>query len=226
MSPAKFATSFTDLPRRVIGAVAGPISAPLAVLAGYEVDDWGRDRRIIDLIGPVQRLRWNAIIGGTEHIPVQSGALLLCNNRKWSWAPLAAALSLSAELGRPVRFAGRPDVAPVGPALRRLGGILARPDEVRGALAHGELVLVSATHTAEQRDAGAFDHRLIQPAVLERVAILPTAILIDRWRRGTRVHVGPAVRRRRLRRGPLAEVELAELAARRVQQMLDGFGGF
>ena len=43
--------------------------------------------------------------------------------------------------------------------------------------------------------------------------------------RSARAEVGPAVRPRRKRRGPLAEVELAEAVQRHLQKMLDEFGG-
>ena len=49
-------------------------------------------------------------------------------------AVASAALALPASTGRPVRFVGRPDAAPIGALARRLGGLLARPDEVAGAL--------------------------------------------------------------------------------------------
>ena len=44
---------------------------------------------------------------------------------------------LSEAVDRPVRFVGRPDVAPIGPLLRRIGGLLDHPDEVAGALCRG-----------------------------------------------------------------------------------------
>jgi hypothetical protein len=43
--------------------------------------------------------------------------------------------------------------------------------------------------------------------------------------RNARADVGAAVRARRKRRGPLAEVELAEATQRQLQKMLDEFGG-
>jgi hypothetical protein len=43
--------------------------------------------------------------------------------------------------------------------------------------------------------------------------------------RTARAEVGPQVRPKRRRKGPLAEVELAEQAQHHVQRMLDGMGG-
>ena len=43
--------------------------------------------------------------------------------------------------------------------------------------------------------------------------------------RAARVEVGAAVRPRRKRRGPLAEVELAEQTQLSIQRLIDGLGG-
>ena len=43
--------------------------------------------------------------------------------------------------------------------------------------------------------------------------------------RTARVEVGAAVRPRRKRRGPLAEVELAEQTQLSIQRLIDGLGG-
>ena len=43
--------------------------------------------------------------------------------------------------------------------------------------------------------------------------------------RTARVEVGPQVRPRRKRRGPLAELELAELTQLSIQRLIDGLGG-
>ena len=59
----------------------------------------------------------------------------------------------------PVRFVGRPDIAPIGALARRLGGLLARPDEVAGALRAGELLVMSAPPTLHPRRVGRVDHR-------------------------------------------------------------------
>ncbi len=214
------------LPQRAAEAAAAVVTRPVRpLIAPFMVDDWGRDQRLIDLLGPLARLRWNVAVGGLHHLPARKGALLLVNDRPTSFSPLMASLALSRAAERPVRFAGRPDIAPGGPLLRRLGGILARPDEVRGALAHGELVIVSAAedHT---RHAGPLDHRLVQPAVLQGVPILPVATLTSRLRRYARVEIGPPMRPTTKRQGPLAEVELADAAQRHIQRLLDSFGGF
>lgn len=218
------------LPQRAVEAAASAASAvarPMRpLIAPYMVDDWGRDQRFIDIIvGPIVGVRWNVMVGGLQHVPARAGALLVGNDRQRSFAPIAASLALSKALDRPVRFAGRPDTAPFGPLLRRMGGILARPDEVRTALANGELVLISAAATGHNREAGVVEHRLVQPAVLERVTILPVATMTSPYGRDARVEVGPPLRPTTKRKGPLAEVEMADMVQRHIQRLLDGLGG-
>ena len=41
------------------------------------VDDWGRDQRFIDVVGPIARLRWRVMVGGVHHLPSRHGALLV-----------------------------------------------------------------------------------------------------------------------------------------------------
>ena len=81
------------------------------------------------------------MIGGVDRLPVRAGALVVVNTRRWSLAPIQAALAITRETGRVARFVGRPDTAPIGALARRLGGLLARPDEVAGALRAGELLV-------------------------------------------------------------------------------------
>ena len=136
-----------------------------------------------------------------------------------------AAWALSHAIGRPVRFGGRPDIAPLGPLMQRIGGLLGNPDEIAGALRSGQLVVVSAGATRSPRHAGRVDPRLVGAAVLNRTPVFPVASMSSAVGRAARVEVGPQVRSRRRRRGPLAELELSELTQRHIQRMLDGLGG-
>jgi hypothetical protein len=61
--------------------------------------------------------------------------------------------------------------------------------------------------------------------VVSAVPIFPVASMSSIIGRAARVEVGAAVRPHRKRRGPLAEVELAEVVQRHLQRMLDAFGG-
>jgi len=191
----------------------------------HSVDDYGRDPQLIAALAPFARLRWSVSVGGTEHLPARTGALLVCNSRSYALSAVYGSLALSEACGRPVRFVGRPDFAPIGSFMRRIGGLLASPAEVLGALRHHELVLISSAGTSHPRHAGKVPHELVGPAVVAGVPVFPVATMSSTVFRAARVEVGPQVRPRRKRRGPLAEVELAEQVQHHLQRMLDGFGG-
>jgi hypothetical protein len=106
-----------------------------------------------------------------------------------------------------------------------MGAILRNPTEVRGALHHGELVVLAAAPTNHPRYAGTIDPALVGAAVMAGVGVFPVASMSSPLGRSTRVQVGAQVRLRTKRRGPLAEAELAELTQRHLQRMLDELGG-
>jgi hypothetical protein len=199
---------------------------PRSLYTPDAVDEWGRDAQLIDLLTPLAKLRWDVVVGGVHHLPKRGGALLVTNARRWSLSAIYAAWALSPALGRPVRFAGRPDIAPIGPLLQRLGGLLADPDEIRAALGAGELVVVSGRSTSDPRHAGTIDPALVGAAVISGTPVFPLASISSFLGRAARVEVGAQIRPDRKRRGPLAELELAEVLQRHLQRMLDGFGGW
>lgn len=214
-----------EFPRKVAGATGRLLAEPLRHWPVHSVDDWGRDPHLIEALNPFVRLRWNTTVGGVDHLPSRGGALLVCNSRRFALHAVAAAFALSQATGRPVRFVGRPDVAPFGSLMTRIGGILDRPDEVLGALRNHQLVLMSCAPTADPRHAGTVDHHLIGAAVVCKVPVFPVATLTSTVGRTARAEVGPQVRPRKVRRGPLAELEMAEQVQHHVQRMLDGLGG-
>ncbi|MEP7047765.1 MAG: hypothetical protein ABI949_13845 [Ilumatobacteraceae bacterium] len=205
--------------------VADIIRFPRSWYPADSVDEWGRDAHLIDLLRPATALRWEVGIGGQHHLPKRGGALLVTNSRRLSLSTVYSALALSRAIGRPVRFGGRPDIAPIGPMMQRLGGLHNDPNEISGALRAGELVIVSAAGTSNPRHAGVVDPSMIATAVLSGVPVFPVASTSTPFGRATRVEIGPQVRPRHKRRGPLAELELAELTQRHIQRVLDGLGG-
>ena len=204
---------------------AGAAAQQLASLGSGSVDDWGRDPALVAAAVQLARLRWRTLVGGHQRLPSRAGALIVVNTRRYGVTALFAALGLTEATGRPVRFVGRPDVAPVGALARRLGGLLARPDEVAGALRAGELVVMGAAPELHPRRVGRVDHRLIGAAVETRTTVYPAAAANSPWTRGARIEVGTAARPSRQRRGPLTELELADLVERRIRQLLAELGG-
>lgn len=188
------------------------------------VDDWGRDPALVRMIGHLARVRWDVAVGGDQQLPRRKGALIAVNARPLALAPIFAAFAIGDAVGRPTRFVGRPDTAPVGAFSRRIGGLLDHPDEVRGALAAGELVVMGAEH--RERRVGRVDHALVGAALAAGVAVYPAATLSTPFGRGARVEIGPASRSPRKRRGPLGELELADRVRDDIELLLDELGGW
>ena len=190
----------------------------------YAVDNYGRDPHLVAALSPLARLRWDVSVTGADSIPADSAALLVCNSRRYSLGAVYAALALTDACGRTVRFVGRPDTAPVGALMRRVGALLAHPADILGALRDGELVLISAAGTSHPRHAGAVPHEFVGQAVTAQVPVLPVTTISSRFGRTAHVEVGAAVNLRQVRSGPLAHVELAEQVQHHLQRMLDASG--
>ena len=206
--------------------VAGARAAArrLGASAEREVDGWGRDADAVALADALSRLRWDIATGGIEHLPSRRGALIAVNSRRFSLTPIYTALALTRATGRPVRYVGRSDIAPLGPLERRIGGLLAAPDEVAGALRDREVVVMAAAPTIRPRRVGTVDHRLIGSALAAGAAVLPAASTSSPFGRMARVELAGPVRPPRKRRGPLAELELADEIQRRIASLLDELG--
>jgi hypothetical protein len=188
------------------------------------VDDWGRDPGLVRTVMSASRLRWDVTIGGDQRLPRRKGALIVVNARSFALAPIYAALALSQAVDRPVRFVGRPDTAPVGAFVRRIGGLLDHPDEVAGALAAGQLVIMGAAHNERLRKVGRVDHALVGGALAAGVQVFPAATSSSPIGRAARLEIGAASRPPRRRRGPLSELELADQLARDIEMLLSEMG--
>ncbi len=187
------------------------------------VDPWGLDAEAAGWAARAARLRWSISVAGLAHLPDEGPVLLVSGSRRLSLAPVAAAVALGQAAGRPIRFAGIPDTDPVTTALRRVGGVLAHPEEIAALLRADEVVMVWAGGGPLLRGGGRVGpvpEPMVAPAVDLVVPVLPVAILGRRFGRLLRVEVGAAVAWPR-RRGPLAAAELAQAARSGVQTLLD-----
>ncbi len=187
------------------------------------VDDWGRDARFTDRIRSISGLRWDVMLDGQHHLDQVGGGLIVINTRRLSLSPIWSALHLGRALDRPVRFVGRPDIAPTGPALQRLGGLLTNSAELTRVLASGELVVLSAAPTISPHHVGVVDHDLVGAAVAAKVPVFPAATASSSLQRSARLQIGAPIAVNRRRRGPLAELELADDLAISIGAILDGF---
>jgi hypothetical protein len=206
-------------PDRMLGGLPGALSRRWH--GTFEMDEWGFDRELFHYASNAIGAIWQVSVGGAEHVPAHGGALLAVNTRPYTAGPALVAHAVHRRTERAVRFTGLPDVAPVGPLLRKLGGVLARPDEIAGLLRNGHLVAVWLTPvSARPERAGEAPPELLAPALAEHCPVLPVAAIGHPLGRRWRVEVGPPVRHRR-HPGPLAEVELADETRAAVQRILD-----
>ncbi len=194
---------------------------------GAHVDGWGRDDQFVRRVATLGHLRWNITLGGIEYLPARTGALIVVNARKYSLAPIYTALALGEATDRPVRFVGRPDTAPVGSILRRLGGLIEHPDEVRTALRGRQLVVLGTRPTL------APPSRRARSTTASSVPPCRRRCASTRRRRRAHRSADPPASRSGLtsRRegdgaGPLAELELSDEVRMRIQALLQELGGF
>jgi hypothetical protein len=195
-----------------------------ASITPWDIDDWGRDDRLARMASRLVSLRWSIDIGGAARLPTESAGLIVVNARQFMLTPWFTALALSRELRRPVRFVGRPDTAPIGALARRLGGLLARPDEVAGALRDGQLLVFGAEGVFDPRGVGEVDHTVVGAAVRTASPVYPATVSVSPIGRSARLDVGDAVRPPRRRRGPFAELELADRLREVLRDQLDAGG--
>lgn len=228
-NPARQLADVIAMPARAVGTQAtGVATTSVRTFRSWtanEVDDWGRDNAFVNRVWSASQLRWSTAVGGSHHLTKRSGALIVVNARRFALAPLFASLAIGAEIDRPVRFVGRPDTAPLGPMMQRLGALLPLEPEIEGALRAGEIVVLGADHEATNRHTGLIDHRLVGAAVAAGVRVHPAATVSVPVRRNARVEIGPPVKLRRRRRGPLEELETADLLQVHIDAMLDEMGG-
>ncbi len=221
--------------RVVEGSASTPL-APAAAAPEADVDEWGASRFGMRVGRALGAMRWSVRVGGAERLPIRTGALLVTNPRRGALVPPMTSLALGAELRRTVRFAGHGDVAPTSVLLRKIGAVLALPDEVEAALRGGALVVVGASPTtvpglhdllqfvpliARHWNAGNVPVAFVAAARAAGVPVHPVAVLSSPIDRSARIEICPAVRPRLDRRGPLAHIEQADRVRRRLQQRLD-----
>jgi hypothetical protein len=191
-------------------------------LAGrFEIDEWGADPALVDLIDPITALLLRIEVDGSELLPESGPALLIANRRVGAAEPFVVGRAVRKATGRRVRFLGVPDVPVAGPVLRRLGGGVDHPAELASLLRAGHLVaLPLATTWRRPRRAGILTPESLVPALDQQVPVLPVSVvggeLTGRWR----VTVGEPVELP-AGRGPLALAELADAARAGVQRLLD-----
>jgi 1-acyl-sn-glycerol-3-phosphate acyltransferase len=187
----------------------------------FEIDEWGADPELVDLVNPLVAPFIRVSVDGAGNVPASGPAVLVANRRIGLLEPFVVVRGVRLATGRRTRFLGIPDVAPVGPVLRRLGGGVNRPDELAGLLRAGHLVaLPLGPGLRKPLRAGALAPEAVAPALAMDVPVLPVAVVggevTGRWD----VIIGEPVPRPKSR-GPLALAELADETRASVQALLD-----
>jgi len=187
---------------------------------GYDVDEWGLDPDLVDLSNPVFSLRWDIEVVGADRLPVVGGAVLVFNRRFGVSEPWVLARGIRQGCGRFVRTVGVPDVAPVGPFLRRFGGVLDRTDEIAGLLRAGQLVgLATSRHLRSSDAVGDLEVTRLEAALATGSPVVPVALVGRELGRAWRVVVGDPVTPSG--GGPLDAAELAESTRSAVEALMD-----
>jgi hypothetical protein len=194
------------------------------VRGAYTIDEWGLDHDVIRVVAPFGRARWLVDSVGLDHLP-HDGPALLVHNQGWWYSELSAvSASVHRATGRVVRFVGLPDVAPFGPLLRRMGGILDRPEEVRSVLRAGHLVSAGAgRERGDRRYAGEVRPHTVLAAIESHVPIVPVAAIGVELGLHWKVVFGEAIEPP-THHDPLAATALADRVRRSLQHLLDEHG--
>lgn len=210
-----------DALRRGIPGAGAALALQRRARGAFAVDEWGLDPELVALADPLIGLRWEITVEGAEALPAVGGAVLVFNRRVGVSEPWVLARGIRQACGRFVRTVGVPDVVPVGPVLRRFGGVLDRTDEIAGLLRAGQLVGLPMTRGLRSRETvGSLDAERLEAAIETGAPVVPVALVGREVGRSWRIVVGqplaPAADG-----GPLAAAELAEDTARATQVLLD-----
>ena len=154
------------------------IRLPRSWYPADSVDEWGRDAHLIELLTPAAKLRWDVTVGGVHHLPKRAGALLVTNSRHFSLSTIYSAWALSQAIGRPVRFGGRPDIAPARPVHAATRWLLVnKPTRSAARCAPANSSWSRRKGTRDPRHAGPVDPALVGAAVVSGTC------RCTRWRR-------------------------------------------
>ena len=150
-----------------------PLGAIRRRLTGrYAVDEFGGDPHLMDLLAGVARLA--VTVDGADRVPRLGPALLVANRGVGVLEPLALIRAVRDTAGRRLRVVGAPELPVVGDALRTVGAIGYRADDVAAMLRAGHLTAAPLSPTWLQRGPGEPPRRLV--AATLGFPLLPVAV--------------------------------------------------
>ena len=211
----------TNLLRRGVPGATVATHVLRRARGAYDVDEWGLDPELVSLANPIFGLRWDITVDGADRLPAVGGAVLVFNRRFGVSEPWVVARGIRQATGRFVRTVGVPDVAPIGPFVRRFGGVLDRTDEIAGLLRAGQLVGLPMSRGLRSREqVGDLDVERLEAALETGCPVVPVALVGRELGRSWRIVIGDAVPPI-MGGGPLAAAELAESTQAAAQVLLD-----
>ncbi|HEX9683860.1 MAG TPA: hypothetical protein VGA13_12320 [Acidimicrobiales bacterium] len=191
------------------------------ITGAFETDEFGLDVELMQIFDPLVSLRWNIEVKNAGVVPAIGPAVIVANRRFGVSEPIVLGRGVRLATGRRARFLGVPDIAPVGPILRRVGGAVDRPEELHSLLRLGHVVTLSLKRSIRQRGkAGTVPAFSLEPALALGVPVIPAAVIGREVGRRWHVVLGDPIPRLS-GSGPLAMAELADEARMRVQALLD-----
>ncbi|HSO96655.1 MAG TPA: hypothetical protein VLV81_11500 [Acidimicrobiia bacterium] len=138
----------------------------------YAVDAFGADPHLMDLTAGLAPLRVTVAHG--DRVPRSGPALLIANRGFGFLEPLAVVHAVRAASRRRTRVVGAPEVPVLGEALRKLGALGYRPDDVAALLRAGHVAAAPLAPTW-RRSAPGDPPRALLVATLG-FPVLPVAV--------------------------------------------------
>jgi hypothetical protein len=164
-----------DLEDDRVEAVDSPVRFVLRRVGGrYPVDAFGGDGQLMDFAGRLLALGVRVHVEHGERLPRIGGALVVANRGLGIIEPAALAVGVRQAVGRRLRVIGAPDVPVVGDALRKIGALGYRPDDVAALLRAGHLAAAPLAPSWLQTGAGAPPRELL--AAILGFPVVPVAV--------------------------------------------------
>jgi hypothetical protein len=194
----------------------------------FRIDAFGGDAQLMDLSGRVLEMGVRADVEHAGRLPQIGGALVVANRGLGVLEPVVLTIAVRQAVGRRLRVIGAPDVPVLGDALRKIGAIGYRADDVAALLRGGHLAAAPLGPTWLRPGVGAPPRELLSAVVgfpVVPVAVLPGGpgrLPIRPWR----VIVGPVVETvtDAVPGDTLAGAELAERTRAAVTTLLENAG--
>jgi hypothetical protein len=165
-----------DVDEDRVRALGSPVDFVRRRIDGrYSIDAFGGDTQLMDLAGQLLALGVRVEVEHAERLPRIGGALVVANRGLGIFEPAALAIAIRESVGRRLRVIGAPDVPFLGDALRKIGAVGYRPDDVAALLRAGHLAAAPLAPTWLRSGAGAPPRELL--AAILGFPVVPVVVL-------------------------------------------------